>query len=193
MVGAHGIRGEVRVRYLGDAPDHLLRAARLELVEPAGGAREVAVEAAREGRPGEVRMRLAGVEDRDQAQALRGSLLRSEAAALAPLEEGEHYWYELIGCAVVTTAGQPVGTVRELWETGAHDVLVVDTPDGETCLIPTAAELLVAIDVEARRLPVAALPGPLGPAETRNPAGARRRRQHEEDRTRPQGPRSGST
>ena len=43
---------------------------------------------------------------------------------------GEFYWYELIGCRVESESGQWVGTVREIWETGAHDVLLVEDEGG---------------------------------------------------------------
>ena len=63
-----------------------------------------------------------------------------------------------------TEEGALVGTVRELWETGAHDLLVIRAEDGRQVLVPTARELLPVIDLEQKRLVVAGIPGLLEPA-----------------------------
>jgi 16S rRNA processing protein RimM len=110
-----------------------------------------------------VRLRLRGVADRDAAEALRGLLVLAERELLPPLAEGEHYWFELIGCRVETTAGEPIGSVREIWETGAHDVLVVEAEDGTRRLVPAAQELLKEVDIEGRRVVVEPIPGLLDP------------------------------
>ena len=93
------------------------------------------------------------------AQALRGLLVIAGASALEPLAEDEFYWHQLVGCTVETDAGERVGTVREIWETGAHDVMVVRDDAGRQNLIPTARELTLEIDLEGRRIVVRTLPG----------------------------------
>jgi 16S rRNA processing protein RimM len=166
VVGAHGLRGALRVRIFGDGPEHLLRAAQLCLArregEPEGPPRDVTWTAP--GRPGEVRLALSGVRDRDAALALRGRLLLGDASRLEALPEGDHYWFELVGCRVETPDGRAVGRVRELWQTAGHDLLVVEGEDGRDRLVPTAPALCRAIDVAARRVVVADLPGLLDPA-----------------------------
>jgi len=167
----------VRVRWLGDGPESLLSASRIVLGtdQDDAGRREYEVEKIGPGRPGEVRLALEGVETREAAEALRGRLVLGKAEDLPALPEGEHYWYELVGCDLETEDGRRVGRVREIWETGAHDVLVVDRDDGATCLVPTARELLREIDVEARRVVVEDRPGLFDPAD-RPPGGTRRGR-----------------
>jgi 16S rRNA processing protein RimM len=59
--------------------------------------------------------------------------------------------------------GEPIGTVKEIWETGAHDVLVVEGPDGRRVLLPAVGEFLREIDVAGRRLVIEAIPGLLDP------------------------------
>ena len=95
------------------------------------------------------------------------------AEDLPALPEGEHYWYELVGCDLETEGGRRVGRIREIWETGAHDVLVVERDDGATCLVPTARELLREIDVEARRVVVEERPGLFDPADRPGRGGSR--------------------
>jgi 16S rRNA processing protein RimM len=165
VAGAHGVHGRVRVTVLGDGPEHLLAAPWLELSfearDPLNDARRrrYEVAAAARGRPGEVRLALAGIADRDAAAALRGALVVGSAALLAPLAEGEHYWYELVGCRVELEAGAPLGTVREIWETGAHDVLVVEDAAGRSHLIPAVDAFLRLVDPAAGRIVIAPVPG----------------------------------
>jgi len=163
VVGAHGVRGLLRVAVMGDGPAHLLDAPSVELSfeerDPTRPVRRFEVRSASAGRPREVRLGLEGVDDRDAAQALRGALVLGEAARLPALEPGEHYWFELIGCEVETTGGAALGRVREIWETGAHDVLVVEDPAGGEHLIPAVDAFVKEIDRVARRIRIEPVPG----------------------------------
>ena len=69
VVGAHGIRGRLRVRWLGDGPENLLRMPEVSLGRDPqdADAPRYEVEAAEPGRPGEVRLALRGVTDREAA------------------------------------------------------------------------------------------------------------------------------
>jgi 16S rRNA processing protein RimM len=158
----------VRVRYFGDGPENILGVPRLFLAEPERGiesqaAEEFEVEVGAAGRRGEVRLSLRGVADRGAAERLKGRLVAGEVEHLTPLPEGEFYWYELIGCRVQSAEGRAIGTVKEIWETGAHDVLVVEGEDGRRRLVPTARALMKEVDVEAGRIVVEDLPGLLDP------------------------------
>lgn len=170
VVGTHGSHGAVKVRILGDGPEHLLGAREVALADSERGTEDPAprrfeVEEGGKGRPGEVRLKLRGVCDVEAARALRGRLVVAPAAELPELPEGEFYWFQLVGCRVVRADGEEVGTVRELWDTGAHDVLVVEGADGRDRLVPTARPLLREIDLDARRIVVADdVPGLLDPA-----------------------------
>jgi len=153
VIGARGTRGELRVAVLGDGPENLLRVRSLVLIGPDGaGVGEREVESAAAGRAGEVRLRLRGVEDREAAQALSRTRLAARPDQLAPLAEGEHYWFQLVGCVVEALDGRTLGTVRALWATGAHDVLVVEDETGREVLLPLAADLLRELDVERGRI-----------------------------------------
>jgi 16S rRNA processing protein RimM len=155
----------VRVKWLGDGPEHLIQAQALRLGRTPDDefARRFEICGRLQGRPGEVRLGLEGIEDRDAAEALRGSWVLGDPRDLAKLPPGEHYWYELVGCRVETRGGEPIGTVKEIWQTGAHDVLVIEGSDGRRVLLPAVDEFLREIDVAGRRLVIEAIPGLLDP------------------------------
>ena len=165
IAGAHGLRGQLRVAVLGDGPENLLGAPWLELsfdrTDPLHDEKRrrypvtyAAVHGARH-----VRVGLEGVGDRDGALALRGAFVLGDAAHLAPLAEGEHYWFELVGCRAESEEGRALGTVREIWETGAHDVLVIEDAGGREHLVPAREPFLRLVDPAARRIVVATVPG----------------------------------
>jgi 16S rRNA processing protein RimM len=156
----------VRIRWLGDGPENLMQARELAIgrsLEPQGTTRHRVISRL-PGRAGEVRIAFEGIGDRDAAEALRGAYVFAEATGLAELPEGEHYWYELIGCRVETRSGETIGLVEEIWETGAHDVLVVTDERGRKILLPAAKGILREIDVVGRRLRIEEIPGLLDPA-----------------------------
>lgn len=100
-----------------------------------------------------VTARLAGCEARERAQALAGATVAVRRAQLPDPGEGEYYWADLIGLAVVDTAGRELGQVVDLIATGANDVLVV-RGDRER-LIPFLPERVVLeVDLAAKRVRV---------------------------------------
>ena len=165
VLGAHGNGGELRIRWLGDGPDNLLRAPALALGAGAEdlAARAMEVTAAHPGRPGELRVTLRGVESREAAEALAGLFACGEPRWLEPLPSGEYYGHEWIGCAVEAHDGRALGTLRALWDTGAHDVLVIEGENGREILLPAAQELLREVDVERGRIVIEVPEGLLDP------------------------------
>jgi len=161
VVGVHGLRGCLRVQYFGDGPDNLMRASSVTLGESEDdrGATTAEVRAVAPGRAGEVRMTLAGIAGREAALGLRGSLVMLASGQLERLPAGEYYEYQLIGCRVEGEDGQAIGTVREIWATGASDVLVVEGAEGRRHLIPAGGAFLREVDVEARRIVIEVVPG----------------------------------
>jgi 16S rRNA processing protein RimM len=161
VVGAHSMGGQLRVRYFGGAPDNLMRLEDVLLAESEDAADADRFEVTRvaPGRREEVRVTLSGVENRESAERLRGKLVVVEVAQLEALPEGEYYSYQLIGCRVEGADGQSIGTVREVWATGAVDVLVVEDENGVRHLIPAEENQLRTVDIEMRRIVIEILPG----------------------------------
>jgi 16S rRNA processing protein RimM len=161
VVGAHGLRGAIRVRYFAEGPENLLAVKRVALgrSEADGEALAFDVGAVAPGRPGELRMELIGLRGRDAALALKGRLVLVAPGELATLPAGEYYGYQLLGCRVEDEAGTALGVVREIWETGPSDVLVVED-EGRRHLVPAA--FLRRLDAAERRIVVEIPPGLIG-------------------------------
>ena len=140
-----GVKGWVRIQPNTAAPGNLL-AYKSWWVGREGDWRETAVAEARV-QDRAVVARLEGCDDRDAAAALRGKLVAVPREALPRTQSGEYYWADLIGLKVANTAGQDLGQVTGMLQTGANDVLVVA---GEReRLIPFIAEVIREVDPAA--------------------------------------------
>jgi 16S rRNA processing protein RimM len=97
---------------------------------------------------------LEGVADREAALQWRGAWVAVPRSALPSPKAGEFYWSDLVGLAVVNRAGEALGRVKKVLETGAHPVLQVKSEDGGERLIPVVAAYVDAIDPAAGRITV---------------------------------------
>ena len=92
-----------------------------------------------------------GVTTVEEAEALRGIELRIPQDARMPLGPDEYYLYDLVGCAVLTVAGDEVGRVQSVY-TGAGGALLGVDRDGAEVLVPLVKSMCPEIDVAARRI-----------------------------------------
>jgi 16S rRNA processing protein RimM len=130
VAGAHGVKGEVRLKLFSDSVESLAAHSKLFV-----GAVERRLVSVREGGKSAV-ARFEGVADRAAAEALRGSLVEVDRAALPPLEPGEYYHADLIGMRAVDREGSAVGTVVAVENFGAGDLLEIESEVGGRSLIP---------------------------------------------------------
>lgn len=96
---------------------------------------------------------------------LRNQVLYISAADRPALPEGEYYHHQLIGLQAVDEAGNDLGLLTEILETGANDVLVVRPKAGPELLLPMIDAVILNIDLVNKRLVVHLLPGMLDKAE----------------------------
>jgi 16S rRNA processing protein RimM len=130
VAGAHGVKGELRLKLFGEKPEELKRYDRLLL----GGIERRLLSISSGGKTPVARFE--GVADRSAAEALRGSLVEVDRAALPPLEEGEYYHADLIGLPCFDQAGEAVGEVITVANFGAGDLLEIGVAGGKSALIP---------------------------------------------------------
>lgn len=155
--GAHGVHGAIRVRLDNPKSVLLQSVKRLTLVQ-GGQTAEHRVMAVQFAGQGTFKVALDGMFSAEDAAALRGAIVMVATAALPATSPREFYYFETVGCRVITTAGAPVGIVEEVFSTGANDVLVVRHCSVEH-LVPVIDEIVKEIDLPGRRIIIEAVPG----------------------------------
>jgi 16S rRNA processing protein RimM len=145
--GAFGVRGEVKLESFTDPPERIFTYQPWTLRDAQG--REHACTGAR-GRASAkgVIAHLPDVEDRDAADALRGTDILVPRSTLPPPGPGEYYWVDLEGLRVVNLQGTDFGKVSHLFSTGANDVLVAQG-DRERLIPFVEPDYIRSVDFDA--------------------------------------------
>ena len=133
VAGAHGVKGELRLKLFSDSVESLSHHKTLFV----GGAERRLLSVRDAGNTAVALFE--GISDRSDAEALRGSLVEVDRSELPPLEEGEYYYADVIGLPAVDRDGQAVGTVLAVENYGAGDLLDIEVEAGRTSLIPFKA------------------------------------------------------
>ena len=146
IIGAHGVRGELKVEPLSDFPERFEAGSRLWLdgepymVDRGRVQRRIVV------------LKLQGIETRNQAESLHGKTLMAPEATR--IEEPDvYYLHDILGAKVEDSGGEALGELVEVLSTGSNDVYVVRGPRGEL-LLPALDDVVLEVDVKARRITV---------------------------------------
>lgn len=154
----HGIKGEVTVEVRTDLPERRFASGSLLVTEPARVG-PLTVAAAR-WHSGRLLLSVAGVSDRNGAEALRGVVLSADVPDDEVAEDPEEFFdHQLRGLAVRTVEGAEVGVVDDVIHLPGQDLLGVRRPDGREALVPFVAEMVPEIDVDAGFLVIDPPPG----------------------------------
>ena len=151
VAAAHGLRGVLKLRCFTDQPEDVAaygpvfdqngRRLELEVIGPA---------------PGGVLARAQGIDDRNAAEALRGTELFVSRSALPDPAPDEFYYSDLEGLEALRPDGSRFGVVQGVANFGAGDVIDVLADDGRQISLPFTREIVPSIDLERRRLVVQA-------------------------------------
>lgn len=153
FAGAHGVRGETKVRTFTAREDGV---AAYGPVESEDGRRRFALSFIRVLKPGIALAAAPEITSREDAEALAGVRLFVDRAALPPPAAGEFYIDDLIGLAAIDTSGQARGRVVALYNFGAGDILELEAADGGLTMIPFSDAAAPAIDLAAGTITIAA-------------------------------------
>jgi 16S rRNA processing protein RimM len=152
VIGAQGLKGEVKVKTFTETPEKLgaygplhTKDGRRFVVANARASKDVAV------------VQFEDIGDRDAAEALKRVELYVPRSALPPAEEHEFYHADLIGMRAEDTEGRSIGKVIAIHNFGAGDVLEIEREDGGgTVLMPFTREIVPTIDIAEGRIVIAA-------------------------------------
>jgi 16S rRNA processing protein RimM len=143
VLAPFGLKGEVKVQSLTDNPERLRSGSRIY-----AGAQPLTIVASREA-AGFTYLTFEGHRDRSSVEALRHRILQVGEDDLPPLPAGEYYRFQLVGLRAVDASGTALGTVAEIIETGANDVLRIERDDQPELLVPLLDTTVVAVDLAA--------------------------------------------
>jgi 16S rRNA processing protein RimM len=150
IIGAHGVRGLVRVKAFTQDPQAV---AAYGPVETKDGTRRFRIETAGMAKDAVI-CKLEGVGDRDKAEAMRGTELYVDRARLPEVDEEEGFYHaDLVGLQAVGADGRDYGRVVGVENFGAGDLLEIARPEGgPTVLVPFTDENVPIVEIEAGRL-----------------------------------------
>ncbi|MBQ6536910.1 MAG: 16S rRNA processing protein RimM [Firmicutes bacterium] len=148
VAAPHGIDGALSAEVYSDNPRRF--AAGAELTTASGEKLRIVSASPHKGR---LLLRLAGIEDRNAAEKLRGLRLYVDESEIEPLPEGSWYWFQLLGLTV-TEKGRTLGEIAEILPYTANDVYVVQRQNKKDLLIPALRQVVKQVDLEHKTMEV---------------------------------------
>jgi len=136
-----GLRGEVKVESMTDFSDRFACGETVYLRES-----PVTIESSRSHAKLFV-LKIAMIDSRDEAEAIRGLFLEIPSDQIHPLPEGQHYRFQMMGLKVLSIEGKPLGRVSDIIQTGSNDVYEISSDSGKF-LIPATDEVIKSIDID---------------------------------------------
>ncbi len=152
LVGAHGLDGAVKVYYYDAGHPNPASGDILRIITSRGLETHYPIEWARPHKRNKL-IGLKGIDNRNQAEALAGAEIVMNRADLPELEEGTHYWVDLIGLDVYTLEDRHLGQITSVIPTGSNDVYVVGDKHSET-LVPALKSVIVSVNLETNTMKV---------------------------------------
>lgn len=143
VVGAQGLRGEVKVKTFTETPEALARYGALHTKD----GRALRIASLRVAKGDVAVVAFTGVNSREAAEALKGAELFVARAAFPAPDDGEYYHADLIGLEAADESGRALGTVSAIHNFGAGDVIELTRPDGDHVHLPFTSETVPHIDI----------------------------------------------
>ncbi len=149
LAGAFGVHGEVRLKSFCADPNSIADYAPLYTEDGKAFAQLILTGQTKGG----FTARVDGVTTKEQADALKGTDLFADRSAMPSLPDDEFYYADLIGLTVVDTGGETLGTVKNVMDHGAGDLLeILQTSASDTLLLPFTKAVVPTVDLAARRI-----------------------------------------
>ena len=164
VLGAHGLKGEIKVRTFTDIPGALGAYGPIMT----GDGRQFEIGSLRTAKANEAIVRIKGISNRSSAESLRGEKFFVPRAALPEPEENEFYHADLIGLRAEDEDGRERGIVRSIHNFGAGDMVEIEAPDGTTGFVTCTKGSVPVVDIAGKRIVIAS---PGGVAANQTPGG----------------------
>ena len=152
VIKALGLYGEVKVESLSNISKRFKSIRKITLELKSGELIQFDVEYSKI-RGVNVILKLNGIDDRKEAEKLRGAYVNVTLDKVAPLDNNSYYIFDLEGLKVFDSGNKNIGIVKRVEQYPANDIIVVEN-ETEEILIPAIKEFVVGIDIEAKKLTV---------------------------------------
>lgn len=152
-----GVKGEMKIESLTDFPERFQKLDRVVLVSPKGGELLCRVTSVRYANDVPY-LTFSGYDSPEKAKALNGWFIKIPREEAVELPEGSYYWFDLIGMEVFSEAGEKLGTIADIFETGSNDVYVLKHGKKEVYL-PATREVIKQVDTTAKKMVIHLLDG----------------------------------
>ncbi len=157
VVKPHGVKGKIKVDYFGEDLNRFSLYRQVYIKNQVGRLQTYEILEAIP-QPPRLILRLKGVERREEVDPLVGKEILIKKRSLPSLQEGEYYWFDILGIEVETSEGKRIGRVKEIFPTGANDVYVIEGKKREIFL-PATDEVIQSIDIKKGRMKVIRMEG----------------------------------
>ena len=157
VVKPHGVKGKIKVDYFGEDLNHFSLYREVFIKNHVGRLQTYEILEVIP-QPPRLILRLKGIERIEEVEPLVGKEILIERRSLPDLNEGEYYWFEILGMVVETPEGKRIGRVKEIFPTGANDVYVIEGKRKEIFL-PATEEVIQSIDIKKGRMKVIRMEG----------------------------------
>lgn len=154
IAAPHGIRGEVKITLETVFPERFDVGKTITLTDRKGNYQEYKIKLSRPHKE-MVIVKLEGVNDRTQAELMRGLEIVIDENEVGELPSDSYFVFELIGMKMITDEGKEVGTITQVLQGGASDIYVTDTD----IMIPAVKEFVVSVDKKNRVVTIHPIPG----------------------------------
>ena len=158
IVNTHGIRGEVRVMPTTDFVAERFAPGQDLYLQQTGQPLKLTVASARQHK-GFILVKFVGYDNINDVQSFRDHELMVNGADQQPLPDGQYYYHQIIGLTVKTTAGEKLGTIKEILSPGANDVWVVQRAGKKDLLLPVIDDVVKTVDLDQGEVRVELMEG----------------------------------
>ena len=152
-VKPHGLAGEIGVKAITDFPERFEQTEIVFAHQQKDPVRRLEIDSVR-NHSGGFLIKFRGIDTINQADALRGFFLSVSQDELVELEDDEYWHWQLEGLQAFDPTGRELGKLKEVIESPAHDLYLIETLDGRTHLVPAVHEYVPEISIEENRVVV---------------------------------------
>lgn len=157
IVNTHGLKGEVKIVTWTDSPDVFED---LDFVFAKRKKEEIKLTLKSiKYQKNNIIVKFSEINSIDEAEAYKNCVLSADREMLGELPEGVYYIADLIGCEVFDENNNKIGTLTDVFNTGANDIYAVSRPQNKDLLIPVIDETIINVDTENKRIDVKLIEG----------------------------------